>query len=127
MNLMNTSLWKTAGLFALVLILLGSFTSSILFGATQFDWHTAWASIFHYDENINDQIILRTTRVPRACIAAAIGASLAIAGVLMQTLTADGYNCGTISRYVDHSNPFHGYMLGSCMVHRARYEFTSHG
>ncbi|WP_312886352.1 FecCD family ABC transporter permease [Paenibacillus plantarum] len=87
MNLMNTSLWKTAGLFALVLILLGSFTSSILFGATQFDWHTAWASIFHYDENINDQIILRTTRVPRACIAAAIGASLAIAGVLMQTLT----------------------------------------
>lgn len=86
-NPMNTNTWKAIVLLAFVLVLLGSFVSSILFGATQYDWHTAWSSIFHYDENVNDQIIIRTTRVPRACMAAAIGASLAIAGALMQTLT----------------------------------------
>lgn len=87
MNLMHSTVAKAGGLLALLLVLLLSFVSSILFGATQYDWHTAWASVFHYDENVADQIIIRTTRVPRACIAAAIGASLAIAGTLMQTLT----------------------------------------
>ncbi|MDQ1911406.1 iron ABC transporter permease [Paenibacillus sp. GD4] len=84
---MHSTVAKAGGLLALLLVLLLSFVSSILFGATQYDWHTAWASVFHYDENVADQIIIRTTRVPRACIAAAIGASLAIAGTLMQTLT----------------------------------------
>jgi iron complex transport system permease protein len=87
MNLMHSTVGKAGGLLALLLVLLLSFVSSVLFGATQYDWHTAWASVFHYDENVADQIIIRTTRVPRACIAAAIGASLAIAGTLMQTLT----------------------------------------
>ncbi|WP_284644986.1 FecCD family ABC transporter permease [Paenibacillus silviterrae] len=84
---MHSTVGKAGGLLALLLVLLLSFVSSVLFGATQYDWHTAWASVFYYDENVADQIIIRTTRVPRACIAAAIGASLAIAGTLMQTLT----------------------------------------
>ncbi|MGG1517716.1 iron ABC transporter permease [Paenibacillus oryzisoli] len=88
MNATRSNLWRTGWLLTFVLVLLGCFVSSILFGATQqYHWSTAWASMFHYDESINDQIIVRTTRVPRACIAAAVGASLAIAGALMQTLT----------------------------------------
>ncbi|MCP3773096.1 iron ABC transporter permease [Paenibacillus sp. MZ04-78.2] len=87
MNHTKTGFWRAVWLLIFVLILLGCFVSSVLFGATQYEWSTAWSSMFHYDESVNDQIILRTTRVPRACIAAAVGASLAIAGVLMQTLT----------------------------------------
>lgn len=78
---------KTAGAAAGALLLLAGLASSILFGATHFDWPTAWDAMFHYDESVKEQVILRTTRVPRAFIAAAIGASLAIAGALMQALT----------------------------------------
>ncbi|MFD0676110.1 MULTISPECIES: FecCD family ABC transporter permease [unclassified Paenibacillus] len=84
---MKTNLGKAAGLLAGILLLVLCMISSILFGAANYDLHTAWISVFHYDEAISEQIIIRTTRVPRACIAAAIGASLAIAGALMQTLT----------------------------------------
>jgi len=87
MNLNQTNLWRAGWLAVFVLILLGCFVASILFGSTRYEWSAAWASIVHYDENVNEQIILRTTRLPRACIASAVGASLAIAGALMQTLT----------------------------------------
>jgi iron complex transport system permease protein len=44
-------------------------------------------SFTHYDESSNAQIIVQTSRAPRAFIAAAVGASLAIAGALIQGLT----------------------------------------
>jgi iron complex transport system permease protein len=83
----NRSTWKWMGFAAGVAILLICMASSILFGAVNYNWGVAWAAAFHYDDNVNEQIIIRTTRMPRAFIAAAIGASLAIAGALMQTLT----------------------------------------
>lgn len=79
--------WRTGVLAAGVMLLLACIVASILFGATNYSWLTGWASIVHYDATVNEQIIIRTTRLPRAFIAAAIGASLAIAGALMQTLT----------------------------------------
>jgi iron complex transport system permease protein len=79
--------WKAAGLLAGCFVLLLALVGSMLLGAENYSWSVAWDAAFNYDENINEQIIVRTTRMPRAFIAAAIGASLAIAGALMQTLT----------------------------------------
>ncbi|WP_364142383.1 FecCD family ABC transporter permease [Paenibacillus sp. LPE1-1-1.1] len=79
--------WRAAGLAVGAVMLLICLMASLLFGAKNYTWPTAWESIVHYDEQSKDQIIIRTTRLPRALIAAAIGASLAVAGALMQTLT----------------------------------------
>ncbi|CAG7650947.1 putative siderophore transport system permease protein YfiZ [Paenibacillus solanacearum] len=83
----HTNAWKWVGFLAAAAGLLLCLAASILFGAVNYNWHTAWDAAFHYDEAVSEQVILRTTRMPRAFIAAAIGASLAIAGALMQTLT----------------------------------------
>jgi iron complex transport system permease protein len=74
-------------LAACVVLLILCLTSSILFGATNFNWRVGWDALFHYDASVRDQIIIRTTRLPRAFIAAVIGASLAVAGTIMQALT----------------------------------------
>ncbi|MNH92529.1 putative siderophore transport system permease protein YfiZ precursor [compost metagenome] len=78
---------RAGGLLICLVLLLLCAVSSIMFGATHFSWHTAWEALFHYDKSVSEQIIIRTTRVPRALIAASIGGSLAIAGALMQALT----------------------------------------
>lgn len=87
MNAMNAVGWKWTGLFGCLALLAGCLLASILFGATHFGLSAAWASIVHYDETSSEQIIIRTTRLPRAFIALAIGASLAVSGALMQALT----------------------------------------
>lgn len=83
----RTNSRRAALLAAGIALLLLCLAGSILLGATNYSWATGWASIMQYDADSNDQIIIRTTRLPRAFIAATIGASLAIAGALMQTLT----------------------------------------
>ncbi len=83
----NSTALKITGILASGAMLLACLVSSVLFGAVNFHWHIAWETLFHYDESVVDQVIIRTTRMPRACIAAAIGGSLAIAGTLMQALT----------------------------------------
>jgi iron complex transport system permease protein len=87
MNVMNSAYLKALGVAIGVIVLLASFAASIMLGATNFGWQTAWQAIAHYDSAVSDQIIIRTTRMPRAFIAAAIGASLAVAGAIMQILT----------------------------------------
>ncbi|MEK3725804.1 FecCD family ABC transporter permease [Paenibacillus sp. FSL H8-0034] len=84
---MTANLWRVSGLVAAALLLLVCLISSIMFGATNFRFATAWQTLMHYDEAVREQVIIHTTRMPRAFIAAAIGASLAIAGALMQALT----------------------------------------
>ncbi|MBO9607337.1 MAG: iron ABC transporter permease [Paenibacillaceae bacterium] len=84
---LQTNGWKAAGLLAGCAALLLGIAASMLFGAVSYGIPLGWKAAFHYDETVTEQIIIRTTRIPRAMIAAAIGASLAIAGALMQTLT----------------------------------------
>ncbi|WP_246628030.1 FecCD family ABC transporter permease [Paenibacillus oenotherae] len=69
---------------------------SIVLGATKISVQQAYDSIVQYDSTSNEQIIARTTRVPRALIAAAIGASLAIAGAIMQAITRNPLGDPTI-------------------------------
>lgn len=69
--------------FVLMLVLMWA---SIIYGYTKTSWQTA-INAFIDNNGSNEHIIIETVRLPRAMIAAAVGASLAIAGVLMQTLT----------------------------------------
>lgn len=85
MLLKNT--WqKWMGLFITILLLLFLLCSSIVYGYTNTTWHMAIDAFTHFDGS-NEHIVIQSVRLPRALIASAIGASLAISGVLMQTLT----------------------------------------
>lgn len=70
------------GLGILVLAMMGS----VLFGAAEIGPATVWAALFWYDDS-TEHLIIRTLRVPRALIAAMVGASLAVAGAIMQGVT----------------------------------------
>ncbi|WP_433942940.1 FecCD family ABC transporter permease [Paenibacillus sp. SN-8-1] len=69
-----------------LLVLAGVMVCSIAFGVTDIPVRTVWESITHYNGS-NEHLVIRTTRVPRALIAAAVGACLAVAGAVMQVLT----------------------------------------
>ncbi|ASA21191.1 FecCD family ABC transporter permease [Paenibacillus donghaensis] len=77
---------KLAGLAAGMILLAVMMLSSILFGLQQFGIQELWQAYAAFDGS-NEHLILTTTRVPRTLIAAAVGASLAVAGTLMQALT----------------------------------------
>ncbi|MFC4810884.1 FecCD family ABC transporter permease [Paenibacillus sp. GCM10023250] len=84
--LLSTRAHKVAGLLAGLLLFLTGIACSILYGVTDFSWHDVAQAYNHYSGS-QQQIIIRTTRVPRAFIAAIAGASLAVAGALMQGIT----------------------------------------
>ncbi|CAH0236925.1 putative siderophore transport system permease protein YfiZ [Peribacillus sp. Bi96] len=85
MLLKNT--WqKWMGLFITILLLLFLMCSSIVYGYTDTTWQMAIDAFTHFN-GTNEHIVIQSVRLPRALIASAIGASLAISGVLMQTLT----------------------------------------
>lgn len=70
-----------AGLLGLALI------SSIAFGAADIAPGDIWAALFAFDATSTEHLIIRTLRLPRAAVAALVGAALAVAGALMQGLT----------------------------------------
>jgi iron complex transport system permease protein len=85
MLLKSTSL-KWIGLIAAILVMVVFMCASVIYGYTDTSWKTA-VDAFTKNNGSNEHIIIQTVRLPRALIASAVGASLAIAGVLMQTLT----------------------------------------
>lgn len=82
----RTSL-KLLGFWIGLCILFASFVSSIIFGQTRTSIETAIDAFVNFDSSSTEHIIITTTRLSRAIIACIIGASLAIAGALMQALT----------------------------------------
>ena len=74
------------GLIIAILLLLLFICLSIVYGYTDTTWKMAWDA-FQSNNGSNEHLVIETVRMPRALIAAAVGSSLAIAGVLMQTLT----------------------------------------
>jgi iron complex transport system permease protein len=77
---------KAAGLLLLSVLLVICVACSIIFGVTDIPLRTVIESYTHYNGS-KDHLIIQTTRVPRALIAAAVGAGLAVAGALMQAIT----------------------------------------
>ncbi len=61
--------------------------SSIAFGAADIAPADVWAALVNFDASSTNHLIIRTLRVPRAVIAALVGAALGVAGALMQGIT----------------------------------------
>lgn len=76
-----------SGLLIGVGLLLVAMLSSIAFGAADIAPGDVWTAIFAFDATSTEHLIIRTLRVPRAAVAALVGASLAVAGAIMQGLT----------------------------------------
>ncbi|WP_223836815.1 FecCD family ABC transporter permease [Paenibacillus oceani] len=77
---------KVTGLGIGLIGLAAVMVCSVLFGLQQFGLHDIWMAYRHFDGS-NEHLILTTTRVPRTLTAAAVGASLAVAGAVMQVMT----------------------------------------
>ncbi|USK80214.1 iron ABC transporter permease [Peribacillus frigoritolerans] len=84
--LLKNAWQKWMGLFITILLLLFLLCSSIVYGYTDTTWKLAIDAFTNFN-GTNEHIVIQSVRLPRALIASAIGASLAISGVLMQTLT----------------------------------------
>ncbi|AIG25366.1 iron ABC transporter permease [Brevibacillus laterosporus] len=94
---------KVWALLTGILLLLVSMLMSILFGYHMFTFHMLLDMLYQFDGS-KEHLLLRDVRLPAAFIAASVGASLAIAGVLMQNLTKNplaspslfGINAGAV-------------------------------
>lgn len=84
--LLKTNRWRIVGLIIAILLFLLLMCGSIVYGYTDITWRIAWDA-FQSNNGSNEHLVITTVRLPRALIAATVGVSLAIAGVLMQTLT----------------------------------------
>jgi iron complex transport system permease protein len=77
---------RSIGLVITLFLLLFIMCLSIVYGYTDTSWKMAIETFTHYNGS-TEHIVIESIRLPRALIASAVGASLAISGVLMQTLT----------------------------------------
>ncbi|WP_028611746.1 FecCD family ABC transporter permease [Paenibacillus harenae] len=99
----HNRLLKLLGLAAGVLLLLAFMLASVLYGLQHFGVDEVWQAYADPDGS-NEQIIITNTRVPRTFIGAVVGASLAMAGAMMQVLTRNplaspsvfGINAGAV-------------------------------
>lgn len=86
MMLFKTNRSKASVLIGLFLLLIALLCMSIVFGYANTTWKTAYEAFTNFNGS-NEHIIIQEARLPRAIIAVVVGASLAIAGALMQALT----------------------------------------
>ena len=71
------------GLMTLLVVML----AGVALGAANITPGDAWAALTAFDGTSTSHLIIRTLRVPRVLIAALVGASLGVAGAIMQGLT----------------------------------------
>lgn len=76
-----------AVLLSLGLLLLTAMLVSLMAGPQWFGPATVWQALFHPSALSVEDLLIRTTRLPRTLVAVVVGAGLAVAGALMQTLT----------------------------------------
>ena len=86
LNKTGSRLLLAAGLLLGIFILGLSLTASITWGAADIAYRDIYQSFTAYDGSTN-HLIIRTVRLPRSLIAMLVGASLAVAGAIMQGLT----------------------------------------
>ncbi|TDQ36572.1 FecCD family ABC transporter permease [Aureibacillus halotolerans] len=82
-----TNQLKWIGLTGLICLFACAFAASLLFGRTPLTLSSALGAFTAYDETSIQHVVIHTERLPRSIIGAVIGASLAVAGGLMQALT----------------------------------------
>ncbi|RTR00822.1 FecCD family ABC transporter permease [Halomonas nitroreducens] len=85
--MLNHRVSRVAGLLLGLALVAAAFVASVMLGTTEIAPPTFAQALMHYDPSRVAHIIIHTERLPRAVIAALVGASLAIAGALMQTMT----------------------------------------
>lgn len=84
--LLKTTPSKVCGLIVGAILFLLFLCLSIVYGYAETTWKMAIEAYTTFDGS-NEHLIIQTVRMPRALIAGAVGASLGIAGALMQALT----------------------------------------
>ncbi|WP_085991300.1 FecCD family ABC transporter permease [Oceanobacillus senegalensis] len=77
---------KVLGLLVGLVTVLCLIWASVVLGLTQITTQMVLDSFFQFNGS-NEHIIIQDTRIPRALIATAVGASLAVSGTIMQGLT----------------------------------------
>ena len=82
----SRSLLLIAGLLLECFVLWLSFIASITWGAADIAFNDIYQAFTAFDGSTN-HLIIRTVRLPRSLIAMLVGASLAVAGAIMQGLT----------------------------------------
>ena len=60
---------------------------SITLGAADINPQTVYQALLHFDSNNFQHLIIQTVRLPRVLSGVIVGASLAVAGAIMQGLT----------------------------------------
>lgn len=86
-NVLPGNVSKGFGIVFGCALLMAALFASLAYGATEISWKDVADSFVQYDDSSNAQVIVQTSRMPRTFIAAAVGASLAIAGALIQAVT----------------------------------------
>lgn len=85
-GVLRTNLTKGTGLIISMILVIICMIGSIILSLTHVTLGNVIDAYTHFSGS-NQHIIIRQERVPRALIGVAVGASLAIAGALMQGLT----------------------------------------
>ncbi|MCP3027799.1 iron ABC transporter permease [Halobacillus sp. A5] len=88
-HLLKTKQSRFIGAFAAVLLLLFTFCSSLYFGQTSIVIEDIVQAFTQFNSSSTNQVIVLDERLPRAVLGIVIGASLAVAGALMQALTGN--------------------------------------
>ncbi len=85
-RLLRTPALRGAGLALGTALVVFCLLLSVRYGLTNTTWQTVYAA-YTSPENVTEHLVIRTTRVPRALLAAVVGSSLGIAGAVAQVLT----------------------------------------
>jgi iron complex transport system permease protein len=78
---------KGGGLLLCLLALVTAAFASVAYGAKPMAFGTVWDALRHFDDGINDHLIVRTLRVPRTLVGLEVGAALGLSGAVMQGVT----------------------------------------
>ncbi|MAU12985.1 MAG: iron ABC transporter permease [Anaerolineaceae bacterium] len=136
--------WLVGGLIVGVVLLLVMLVAGIMLGAAEISPQTVFDALFNYDENVFEHLIIQTVRLPRVLAGAIVGASLAVAGAIMQGVTRNplaspgilGVNAGAafavvVAVYVLGNIPLSAYagfaMIGATVAAAVVYGLGSMG
>lgn len=85
--MLNSALARAAGSLTCLILLAVTAMASLVYGNIPVTISTLLDSLFAYDAGNIQHLVIRSERVSRTVVALTVGAGLAVAGVLMQSLT----------------------------------------